>query len=489
MGTTLALDTNGWSTNELFGFRVRVADVYDADIQWPISFDWEILLGRDQLSSLTAFDTTFVKEAGANQFANEKDFSSGYSKGISGTITLDRASYYNFSFDKHVNQEIELSELYGVRITNAVGIDLGETTESLFRISASPSSQWAYISLSDENNNESYVPEGEIPFNTIIRSPFREEYYSEIKADLNFNLSFNSAHAFASSYAAPSDVGGSTKGKLSIPIKDGSKTQISEFYANNDDNIEESEYFYISGSGSYGSYYLHLSNWWLPIKDKTTKNPEDTPVINTPIIEDSSNANNVVNKDSENIEGVIYSENSSDDNDSASLPNEIDHEPLSETANTTVSDKEFSEISYKDTITGQIINVDYVTVPVKRRVQTSGGSDLILIGESYSNINSRSVLKIVDFNSDNDLIGLSDKYFSVLQGGLSFRVAKNKKKLKYFQGSEQGNLIYFRGRLFYDENGQDKGYGEDGGLIAKFKGNPALEESHIIIYTPNTNPI
>ena len=59
----------------------------------------------------------------------------------------------------------------------------------------------------------------------------------------------------------------------------------------------------------------------------------------------------------------------------------------------------------------------------------------------------------------------------------TFAIASSKKELKQLMKSDAG-LVYDqkRGKLFHNENGTAKGWGKknDGGLLAKFKGNPEL---------------
>ena len=59
----------------------------------------------------------------------------------------------------------------------------------------------------------------------------------------------------------------------------------------------------------------------------------------------------------------------------------------------------------------------------------------------------------------------------------TFAIASSKKELKQLMKSDAG-LVYdqSKGKLFHNENGTAKGWGKkhDGGLLAKFKGNPEL---------------
>ena len=59
----------------------------------------------------------------------------------------------------------------------------------------------------------------------------------------------------------------------------------------------------------------------------------------------------------------------------------------------------------------------------------------------------------------------------------TFAIASSKKELKQLMKSD-ADLVYDqrKGKLFHNENGTAKGWGKkhDGGLIARFKGNPEL---------------
>ena len=76
----------------------------------------------------------------------------------------------------------------------------------------------------------------------------------------------------------------------------------------------------------------------------------------------------------------------------------------------------------------------------------------------------------------------ADAIYSVegTDGG-SFAIASSKKQLKQLMNSE-ADVVYdeSKGKLFLNENGAAKGWGEKkvGGLIAKFKGKPELSADH-----------
>ena len=75
-----------------------------------------------------------------------------------------------------------------------------------------------------------------------------------------------------------------------------------------------------------------------------------------------------------------------------------------------------------------------------------------------------------------------DASFSVegTDGG-TFAIASSKKELKQLMKSD-ADVVYDerKGKLYFNDNGAKKGWGEkkDGGLVAKFKGKPELSADH-----------
>ena len=75
-----------------------------------------------------------------------------------------------------------------------------------------------------------------------------------------------------------------------------------------------------------------------------------------------------------------------------------------------------------------------------------------------------------------------DASFSVegIDGG-TFAIASSKKELKQLKKSD-ADVVYDerKGKLYFNDNGAKKGWGEkkDGGLVAKFKGKPELSADH-----------
>ena len=94
--------------------------------------------------------------------------------------------------------------------------------------------------------------------------------------------------------------------------------------------------------------------------------------------------------------------------------------------------------------------------------------------------------KIIDFNSEEgDFLTISEYAIPGLEketGDINFATASSRKELR--QLSKEGHdFIYFekKGRLFFDGNGTDKGFGskDEGGLMAILKGKPELTSNDL----------
>jgi len=90
--------------------------------------------------------------------------------------------------------------------------------------------------------------------------------------------------------------------------------------------------------------------------------------------------------------------------------------------------------------------------------------------------------QITSFNSDKeDKLALSTNAFQGLSE-INLVTVSSKRQLKA-QKTQPSNFIYYenKGKLFFDQNGTQKGYGEEGGLFAILKGGPDLTESSFLI--------
>ncbi|MDA0258938.1 MAG: hypothetical protein O2972_09645, partial [Cyanobacteria bacterium] len=86
--------------------------------------------------------------------------------------------------------------------------------------------------------------------------------------------------------------------------------------------------------------------------------------------------------------------------------------------------------------------------------------------------------RIIGFRAkEGDQLALSTDAFPGLSE-INLVTVSSKRQLKA-QRKESSNLIYFeaKGKLYFDQNGDESGYGEDGGLFAILKGGPDLTES------------
>ena len=86
--------------------------------------------------------------------------------------------------------------------------------------------------------------------------------------------------------------------------------------------------------------------------------------------------------------------------------------------------------------------------------------------------------RIIGFRSkDGDQLALSTDAFPGLSE-INLVTVSSKRQLKA-QRNESSNLIYFeaKGKLYFDQNGDQAGFGEHGGLFTILKGGPDLTES------------
>ena len=135
----------------------------------------------------------------------------------------------------------------------------------------------------------------------------------------------------------------------------------------------------------------------------------------------------------------------------------------------------------KDKLTGTRSS-DLITGHGKKDKLSSGKGkkgDVFLL--STEQLGKRHADLIVDFKPG-DLIALDLETF---QRGArtNFKLVKNAKQLNRF-ASKKHVLIYdiSKGELHFNENGKAKGFGDDGGLMATFKGAPKLTKKHFTYF-------
>ena len=90
--------------------------------------------------------------------------------------------------------------------------------------------------------------------------------------------------------------------------------------------------------------------------------------------------------------------------------------------------------------------------------------------------------RIIGFNpTEDDQLLLLDEMFSGLPPSDWVTVTSSRQRKA--EKNEDSALIYFepKGKLYYDQNGSDPGFGSEGGLFVVLKGGPELLESSIVI--------
>ncbi|MDA7501463.1 Ig-like domain-containing protein [bacterium] len=116
----------------------------------------------------------------------------------------------------------------------------------------------------------------------------------------------------------------------------------------------------------------------------------------------------------------------------------------------------------------------------KGREKITGGDGADLFGFYSRKKGKKDIL--TDFDSaEGDMIGLSDDAFKDL-GEINFATADSKAEMKTLF-KQEANVVYLstKGKLYYDQNGEDNGLGKGGGMFAKLKGNPTLVEDDFMM--------
>jgi Ca2+-binding RTX toxin-like protein len=106
----------------------------------------------------------------------------------------------------------------------------------------------------------------------------------------------------------------------------------------------------------------------------------------------------------------------------------------------------------------------------------NGGKDTFVISE-LSELGKKGANTITDFDPDSgDKIVIDPNEFS----GQKFATASNRREFKQLQKTD-ADFIYgsFNGRLSYDSNGERKGLGSSGGLLAILENNPNLSKENL----------
>ena len=93
--------------------------------------------------------------------------------------------------------------------------------------------------------------------------------------------------------------------------------------------------------------------------------------------------------------------------------------------------------------------------------------------------NKKSADKITNFNPSTDTLEIDTDSFGI-DSSATFASGKNKKTVKKKLAKQDFDFLYDekKGRLYFNENGSDKGFG-DGGIIAILKGAPDLTSGNL----------
>ena len=91
----------------------------------------------------------------------------------------------------------------------------------------------------------------------------------------------------------------------------------------------------------------------------------------------------------------------------------------------------------------------------------------------------KAVDKIINFKPATDILEINTDSFGI-DSSATFAAGKNKKKVKKKLAKQDFDFLYDqnKGRLYFNENGSDKGFG-DGGIIAILKGAPDLTANNM----------
>lgn len=103
-------------------------------------------------------------------------------------------------------------------------------------------------------------------------------------------------------------------------------------------------------------------------------------------------------------------------------------------------------------------------------------------GDYFSRSGIRRVDRIFGFNSSSgDMLELSRKVFKGM-GSMEFDIAANRQQLRAMAKSG-ADIIYQEqtGQLFFNANGEEKGFGKSGGLFAILEGSPLISSTNLML--------
>lgn len=109
--------------------------------------------------------------------------------------------------------------------------------------------------------------------------------------------------------------------------------------------------------------------------------------------------------------------------------------------------------------------------------------DFRFVSSDYFSRNGiRRVDRIFGFNtSSGDMLAISRRVFKGI-GSMDFEIAANRKQLRAMAKSD-ADIIYQEssGQLFFNANGEDKGFGKSGGMFAILEGSPLISSSNLML--------
>ena len=103
------------------------------------------------------------------------------------------------------------------------------------------------------------------------------------------------------------------------------------------------------------------------------------------------------------------------------------------------------------------------------------GDDYFVVGSVAEDVKKKNLDVIKDFKGEDQIVFDNQAYD--IEDDIEVAVAETKKELKS-AAKDDASIIYDqdKGKVFYDANGDKKGFGNDGGQILKLKGSPELDE-------------
>ena len=196
-------NSNGISSNN-FGFHIKVRDD-GYNLAYPLSVDWELLIGKDALTSIPSIALSEPFSRG--QLADLSDFEGP----TRGTAVLTRDKRYNTiifsqnSYKKWTNGLIpnsyDLEEIYGVRLSSPVGANIQSGNDLAYAKIRRDDSRALSVDFELANGGSSIAEGDEIEL--VVRSNMTADYHSKSSLFVEFYLGFNTAKD--RSYASEED--------------------------------------------------------------------------------------------------------------------------------------------------------------------------------------------------------------------------------------------------------------------------------------------